>query len=240
MEDTMMTERQKDNESISNTIHRETDMYDIKEQPIGNGDDIYIGIDLSLNSPGMSIYIENENTVYAYYFPTRVKDINRRLDTRIKWNSNARFLLCPFHKQNQAVPLLDRYHSISSTLVGTILKHSKNNNKVRIRMEGYAFGCKSSSTSKLHELGGILKYQLYLNGFSVEEISPTSLKKRFSNCGRSSKSNMYEKFLEKGFPMLKETFEMEKCKNVPNPVQDIVDSCALMESFFHTPLKNGF
>jgi Holliday junction resolvasome RuvABC endonuclease subunit len=193
-------------------------------------DNIYVGIDLSLSSPGLSIYVFNTKQTYAYFYPTRKKDVDRSLILDCSWNEGTGFHLCPF-KEVEKSDLLDRYHRITTDIMDKINQHSSCASNTNIRMEGYAFDARSSSSSKLHELGGILKYKLHVSGYVFEEIAPTRLKKWFTNTGRATKEDMNKHFISIGFPNLLGIFEMNKCKGVPNPVQDIIDACALMQSF---------
>jgi Holliday junction resolvasome RuvABC endonuclease subunit len=192
----------------------------------------WVGIDLSLTSPGLAVYCEN--TLNLYFYASRKKDVTRKRQLTCQWNGKTiECLIQPFERQIVDETILERYKMITEDIVGEILKYPS----TKIRMEGYAFDAKSSSISKLHELGGILKYLLYNNGRQFAEVPPTRLKKWFTGSGRASKELMYEHFILKGLPPLIEIFEMEKCKGIPNPVQDIVDAFALVHSFLEHETK---
>jgi len=197
---------------------------------------LHVGIDLSLTSPGLVVRTSDDN-LFAYFYPNRKKDIDRNILISTSDNTTI-FHLQAFSTDLRRVPsLLERYHIIATDLVNTICKHSMHHTATLIRMEGYAFDAKSSSVSKLHELGGIVKYQLYLQKFTVEEIAPTKLKKWFTGHGRATKEDMYMHAIKGCFPELINTFEMQACKGIPNPVQDIVDAYALVESLRLHPIK---
>ena len=59
-------------------------------------------------------------------------------------------------------------------------------------IEGYSFGSfsKSSSMSKLIELGGIIKYDLWLKGVPYIKVPPTTLKKFITGKGNAKKEDI--------------------------------------------------
>lgn len=188
---------------------------------------MHVGIDLSLTSPGLAIHLQESNEWFTYFYAQRKREQHKQFD-HSKFHAIA-FEECDLQNKKE---LMDRYTTIATDIVEAIKRH--NNTQVgppKIRMEGYAFEAQSSSVSKLHELGGILKYKLHEAGFEWEEVPPTRLKKWFTGSGLAKKETMYKSFLEKGYPDLLVSFELHKCKGVPNPVQDIVDACALAESW---------
>lgn len=190
--------------------------------------DVLAGIDLSLTSTGLVVYTPSENTINMFFYATRQKDKNRTRNLICKLNDiETKVIIQPFSRQIAKRDVIEKYHIIVEDVLEVIVKY----NCFKIRMEGYAFDAKSSSLSKLHELGGILKYSFYKRGIKWEEIPPTRLKKWFTGSGKASKELMYEHFIHKGLPPLLNIFEMEKCKGVPNPVQDMVDAFALVHSF---------
>ena len=198
---------------------------------------LFVGIDLSLRSPGLALYSPSTKRLWTYFYATREKDIGRKFQTSCQWKGGTFFSTEAFPIQTTNLSLLDKYSQITADILQTIQYHVNAEKSAKIRMEGYAFGAKSSSVSKLHEIGGVLKYRLHLSGFTIDELPPTSLKKHFTGCGNASKKMMYEKFVELGFPALLAEFDMSSEKEiVPNPVQDIVDACALISSLLNTEL----
>lgn len=175
-----------------------------------------LGLDLSLTSPG--IVILQEGVYYVYFFPIRKREMNFVFDSdSFKINSMNVMIadqITTFHK----------YEVICSCISDLIDKHEVNH----VIIEGYSYQSQSSSMSKLYELGGIVRYMCHTKKVAITEIAPTRVKKLFSSSGRSDKKDMYTSFIAKGFPPLLAIFKVEKCKDIPNPVQDIVDAVALL------------
>lgn len=138
---------------------------------------IYIGIDLSLNSTGISIYCPNSKSVHCYFYPHRQKDRNRVVTVRCVWGDGVLFHITPFQGfRINTQPLMERYHTIVGDLLRVVREHAPSADQARVYIEGYAFDAVSSSSSKLHELGGILKYRLYRNKYAYREIPPPDRK----------------------------------------------------------------
>jgi len=191
-----------------------------------------IGVDLSLTSPGLCVYKELERVCIAYYYPIRKREYGLKKDLTYKWRDIDHVMqLRPWRPLVVSeMSLMERYDRITEDIVQSIHVNLQHQPQVHIRMEGYAFNAASSSLSKLHELGGILKHKFYQQNWTYEEIPPTKLKKQFSGTGSATKTDMYSCFVKKGFPPLLHTFHLEKGKDIANPVQDIVDACALVDS----------
>lgn len=183
---------------------------------------VSVGIDLSLVSPG--IVIRNGFSTHAYFYANRKKDQNRSM--KLEHNGGC-FYLHPLPSCKSAPTTMIRY----TTIVNDIIKIITAYPTTRIRLEGYAYNILSSSSSTLHELGGILKYQLHTHHRTWEEIPPTQLKKLFTGKGNATKNEMYQSFISKGQPDLLTAFDFKPSKCIPNPVQDIIDAYALSDSW---------
>lgn len=112
-------------------------------------------------------------------------------------------------------------------VVSSIIEIVERHEVQRAFLEGYSYGSQSSSVSKLYELGGILRHALWQKGIPFEEHAPSTVKKRFTGSGRADKVQMWRSFREKGFPDLLAMMGLVVGKDVPHPVQDIVDAVAL-------------
>lgn len=208
---------------------------------------VFIGIDLSLKSPGLAIYNVKKKIIKCYFFPQRKRETGITIDHTIGLrilgkNEKIKFQISPF--PNGHIPqhcLITKYKTISENIIQAIDSETIGIDKhcVRITLEGYAFNARSSSSSKLHELGGILKYLLHYNKYEFREIAPTKLKKTFSGKGNADKELMYYTFLKTGFPDLLDPFGFVNCKGIPNPIQDIVDAIAIILSFFSQSNKSN-
>ena len=198
---------------------------------------IFVGIDLSLTSPAVAIYNQKEKHIIVYFYSQRKRYIRERTILPVEWRDCSKFILSPFKtdKIDTSLHLYCRYHIIVSDILGCLQPYL--GMKLMIRIEGYAFGISSCSGSILYEIGGILRYHLYSCGLTWEDIPPTSLKKKFTMSGSATKNTMYEHFVRKGFPDLFELLSINDriCTDcIPNPIQDIVDACALIDSFDYT------
>lgn len=192
---------------------------------------IYVGLDLSLNSPGMVRYTPDSQTIHALFYPTRRKDLTRNTSLPSTWQGRTVFTLVPAPVELTHCTTLQKYNRIAQDIL--TLVHSHAPERTHIRLEDYAYNMLSSSTSKLHELGGVVKHVLFQAGYILQDVSPSSVKKSFTGHGRATKEQMYTSFLHHGFPDILREFDMQECKGIPNPVQDIVDACALLASFGH-------
>lgn len=59
-------------------------------------------------------------------------------------------------------------------------------------IEGYSFGSRGRALFQLGELGGVIRYYLFLKGLSIKEIPPTSLKKATTGKGNAKKDEMLQ------------------------------------------------
>ena len=118
-----------------------------------------------------------------------------------------------------------QYHTITSVILELLQYHQVQH----VVIEGYAFQRRSANSYKLYELGGVVKYSLAKQGINYTVMPPSQAKLRFSECGNSNKEDMYNAWLARGLPCLFEIFNVKKKPGcVPNPIQDIVDSAALV------------
>ena len=179
---------------------------------------IILGLDLSLSSPGISVIDKSTGIIHTYFYPQRKRELNFVFKSEL-FNIIA---LCPFDSN---LCLYQKYHRICQDIIDVISGHQVE----FVMLEGYSFGStNSSSMSKLYELGGIVRYHISVLGIPFEDIAPTSLKKQFTGSGKAQKEDMYQTFISKNLPNLKRIFKVEQCNGVPTPVQDIVDSVALI------------
>jgi Holliday junction resolvasome RuvABC endonuclease subunit len=180
-----------------------------------------LGIDLSLTSPGLVVQSENEYT--AYFYACRKRD-NSLASKSFAFDGGV-FHLKKLQDQEQTDNLFGRY----DVIVRDILRIVETHDVKHVVIEGYAFSAQSSSTSKLFELGGIVRYSLWRKNITFEDIAPTRVKKMFTGCGKADKLEMWKTFHKiYKFPDLRTIFKVHNCKDVAHPVQDIVDAVALI------------
>jgi Holliday junction resolvasome RuvABC endonuclease subunit len=187
---------------------------------------VKIGIDMSVNSPGIAVL--QDNILTAWFYPHRKREIgfNRVSDVKHTDVKQLRVVAFPGSPLTDEPDFWTKAKRIATDLRGIIQGLT---GPVEIQMEGYAFDAISSSATKIHELGGVVKYQLAMQGIQWIEIAPTSLKKKFTGNGKADKVLMLETFIQMGFPDLMEYFSLSSTGGkIPNPVQDIVDASALV------------
>ena len=181
------------------------------------------GIDLSLRSPGLVIV--HDHKFLCMYLPCRQRDckINVTLQTFIGDMSFRPIRMCEEGPPSDVACMGRIVKSIIAELKAyeTHIAH--------VFIEGYAFNAHSSSSSKLHEIGGILKYEPTNANYMYTIVPPTKLKLHFTGSGRATKHDMYNTFTAvTKVDIITDVFSIcNKGNNIPNPVQDIVDAYAL-------------
>jgi len=85
---------------------------------------------------------------------------------------------------------MERYDFILNEVMGVIRDASADDDSTLVLIEGYAFAKRSSHAHAQGELGGILRRGMWLEGFKVVEVPPTSLKKFVTGKGNANKTDM--------------------------------------------------
>lgn len=190
-----------------------------------------IGLDMSLRSPGIAIKCCVDNTWTLLCMAQRKRELqikSKKLTDRVTLDV---FEPCPDSDDTL------RYIYIVETIIKKIQQYTNNSSEVAFVLEGYAIGMrrKQGYTSKLHELGGCLKMQLYKQFKATPSIyAPTKWKRLFVNRAFADKVQVYNaacKSIE--CPDLAETFglKIQNEKYCPNPVQDLTDAVGLVEAY---------
>ncbi len=184
----------------------------------------YIGIDLSLSSPGFCIYNEK---MYSFYFFSDKKKLNnfKHIDSQNNFYIN---FSPPTVKNDDIDGRIQRYKEITDDIINTVY-HLNTNSLVGI--ESYSYGSVGQGVTKLVEIGGILRYKLVDLKFKIKECPPTQIKKFFTGKGNATKWMMYQQ--------MKQSYNIDLCKildshlgknfDVPHPVEDLVDSFAIIQ-----------
>lgn len=195
---------------------------------------IEVGIDMSLSSPALYAWNSTGNTYHILCFQQRKTDleINNELVGRSTFLTRTSYPLEEEHRWAKVV-----------YIVGEIMKWLdiiRGNEPVRAFIENYAFGMgggafgQSSSVSKLCELGGCLRYELWKRKWEFTELAITSVKKRFAADGRAEKHEMCATFQALGFPDLSPILQ---CEYHQHPLEDVVDACAILTTgHFPSPM----
>jgi len=201
---------------------------------------VYLGFDLSITSPCLSIIKDDFITVYFYSKYKSHKNFYYKNDKieLVAWEYP-----CVSKKGNR----IDRYNKVLEPFIEIIddwfLRHK---NEFKFGVEGYSYGSIGQSFLDLAEIGGIFRQHLYKKGIDFIEYPPKSIKKFFTGNGNASKYTMYLCFKRLDVVDLQDvlSIKVERASQIPHPVEDIVDSVAIAlylrgDVLSHTNVVNG-
>jgi hypothetical protein len=159
---------------------------------------IFVGLDLSLVSPGLSVYDSATGIWLLYGFAQRVREQGFHTvcgTTEIR-------LLPTIPNVAGVTPNEARYEHIRSHLVDGILSAYAGAARVVVGIENYAFGSgqQSGHAFKLQELGGVIKHSLWVRypHWRQVVIPPTSWKRSTVGHGHATKAQVVAYVLEHG------------------------------------------
>lgn len=189
----------------------------------------YVGLDMSLRSPGMSVYHSSTKTLILFGW----KQLKRH--ECFQGYEEVCDMKNPLEIKKLQIRLFDqlpteRWECITQVVddITSFLKVVPKD-KVKIAIEGYAHNMQnSSSKSVLNELGGALRYRLMKLGLKWEEVSPKSAKKVFGKHGNCSKDDMINKYFDYGF----NCDYLSPTKMTDHPNEDMVDALAICCALF--------
>jgi Holliday junction resolvasome RuvABC endonuclease subunit len=187
---------------------------------------IYIGCDVSVQSPGFAVFDTTTKIWSLYCFAQRKREIGLTFQsastTITVWPDS---LDCKNHNSD-----IDRYVIIINRLSEVVERHRCENEKVHMLIEDYAY-CTSDSahSTKLHEISGIIKYT-FRNEY-VKTIAIGTWKKAATGNGRASKQDAVDTILQRGPKVdVHEVFGMPKKidKTPATPIQDLADAACIV------------
>ena len=185
---------------------------------------VYVGLDVSLNSPAMSVY--DGGKWHAYCFQQLRKD--SKLPCPCVSNNVSVHLLPPI--PGRTTERFERYRHIVTHLVSAIDAVGPAN--IHVRIEGYGFAaCGQGSSYKLHELSGILAYTLHAHEHvcTVSYVPPTQWKRIYVQNGFATKQRVVEQVeADLDIDLYSMLGRSRNAKEVPKPVQDIADAVGLV------------
>jgi Holliday junction resolvasome RuvABC endonuclease subunit len=188
---------------------------------------IYGGIDYSLQCPCLCVYDSSlgelsHDTCHYYFQQYKVsdKEIERRSELKLK----------NIHPSTQYL-WKDEYHrylGLADYFLSILLQY-----RVEVvAMEDYALGAKGR-VFNIAECTGVLKQLMTLVGIKFYTFPPMYVKKVFSGKGNAMKEDMGNMYKTKYGVDISSLFE--KDGNWDSPISDIVDSHAMLYTYF-----NGF
>jgi len=169
------------------------------------------GIDYSISSPAICVY-----------------------DTTKEWSfSKLSFLALPESKkidgvydnitiiQNKGAGVQpeERHDWLAINTINFLKQHQVE----CVYIEDYAFAAKGR-VFHIGENCGLLKHYLWKSGIEINVVSPPALKKFATGKGNAKKENMIEAFVEETNIDLWEVFGVKRTKNIPHPIDDLVDA----------------
>lgn len=191
---------------------------------------VYIGLDLSLVSPGVAVYIPtNNNQWFLYGFAQRVREQEL---TKTHHNTSI-IMLPPIPTASRTTTNEERYEHIRHYIVDVIMARYTNSPCVTVGIESYAFGAKNSGSSyKLQELGGVVKHSIWKQypHWRQEMIPPSQWKKKTIGNGRATKTDVVAHVVTHGpsAPIMDLLgFSSSKTGEIPCPVQDLADAACI-------------
>lgn len=207
----------------------------------------YIGIDFSLNSPGLCIKNNNKYKFISFYNnkgrdpskPTlKAFKIHKELE------SKEILELITYNRKVSSKDFLTREREKlvdAKMLAGKIIKKIKsicNIKETIIILEGFSYGSKGNSFIDMIQYNTFLRYELF-NVFKEDKIfifQPSHVKKNAGK-GNANKNYMLKAFQENLFNDLNDNLFWKWCKGksypknkIPKPIDDLVDSYFLIKS----------
>jgi len=207
---------------------------------------IICGIDMSLNNPGLCILDPVQKTIRMFCFRNRKKErafIRYIEDITSPFKDWLMELIILEEKPESSTPLFafslfrfNRYEEKIQKLL-SLIGSNKHQNKL-VGIEGYSFNSKATPADTfLKELGGCLRLSLCRMKHNIMEIPPSTIKKIFSAQGQATKKDMYLTYTDKfNLPdlfSLMNLGEKNDFKDIPNPINDLVDALAVALSVMY-------
>jgi Holliday junction resolvasome RuvABC endonuclease subunit len=200
---------------------------------------IFIGLDVSLVSPGIAIHNTTDASWALYGFAQRIKE---RLFTCTHQSTTIHlFPTIP----RMSVPNEERYEHIRHYIVDNVLARLAPipGEHVVVGIESYAFGAKNNGSSyKLQELGGVLKHAIWRRFPTWRQVTipPTQWKKQALGTGRATKTDALTFIGSNGpcIPLMSVLgLVVTKTGDIPCPAQDLADAACIVLSLVH-PIHN--
>lgn len=217
--------------------------------------DIYVGLDMSTSSPGLSVLNLIDSTGIpswiTYFWPQRQSDSSVRFqiqltplewyrsdDYRVVWQlPSCRIgIQCVSDLTSSQVKKSDRWErliSIVPSILSVLDTYRTNYPKARWKLgiENYALAkSQASKLTQLAEATGCVKLESAKRGWTWTELSPTAVKMAMSGSGLSDKAGMLHAFASHfpTFPNFYTLFHVQPNTNEDvKPIQDIIDAFAV-------------
>ena len=180
-----------------------------------------IGIDYSLNSPGVCVNTSEEEFKYEdckFYYLTNTKKYQGTFKEKMAFGTSAVEYIGTPHKPYSSEP--ERYNNIANWAIDIIKSYTWWQEHPIIQIEDYSFG----STGRVFHIAenlGLLKYKFKLEyGWDYTLIAPSVIKKFATDKGNANKELMLGAFQEDTGVNL----ELLLDSSVKSPITDIADA----------------
>jgi len=186
---------------------------------------VYVGLDLSLLSPGIALLDSTTDQWHLFGFAQRQREHGLH-----RHQEKVTVTMLPPIPSAMSASNNVRYEHIQHHIVETVLRPFVQRD-VRIGFESYAFGARNAGSSyKLQELGGVVKHAIWsaFPHWKQSMITPTQWKKKVVGNGKASKQDAIRHMQSRDVPIMKLLGLRETISgHVPNPAQDIADACCI-------------
>ena len=217
----------------------------------------YIGIDFSINSPALTLYLNDEFHFFSFFN----FDPNRFLDKkfpkaitvhRMLHDSNTATLIPYLRKKTAEDYSEDQFNKIkdadnlATLITKTLISNVPKPDNLDIAIEGYSYGSKGNAIIDIVSFNSVLRNYLYriFPAAKIWIFSPSAIKK-FAGKGNAKKSDMLDYFLaeppkHKFSQFVAENKEMlVNSTDVKKPVDDIIDSYFICKYLMHRVIHDA-
>jgi Holliday junction resolvasome RuvABC endonuclease subunit len=191
---------------------------------------LHVGIDPSVRSPGIALWHAAARRLRVLYLAQHKKPVHVPQRAWVLPQFTLEIMPATPDSAHHTWSDMRRYALIEKTLTRAVHDTGVPADQVHLWMEDYAYGAGGNKSYMLSELGGVLKMAAHRAGWACETMAISTIKKQFTGNGRATKADMWTAWQQRGWPDLLSTFHLQLNKQgeVPTPVQDIVDSVALI------------
>jgi len=197
----------------------------------------YVGIDFSINSPGVCVLKDGKPHWISYLNSTKSTKKDRAAQQEMAKLSDVSLVFQdePDISKHE-LTRVNRHINIAENLMAMIIEHTDPSKPYRIYFEGASYGTSRFGTNSLLDLqaaASILKCKLIetLNVEDLDVIAPTAIKK-FAGKGNMNKEAMWKAFVDSDsfqsseFHSFCQPFRDEK--KLVKPLDDLVDAAFLL------------
>ena len=202
----------------------------------------FIGVDFSLNSPGICIWNDKSKVYHfiSYLKPKSGTKAEQKMQEEISILPDVTLVAQPDFTSNKdysksELAKVKRYDRMADDILNLIAQNTFESDGFTIAFEGSSYGSKMGTNNMIDMAAGaaILKLKLLktLNPEDLLTVAPTTIKK-FAGKGNMNKLQLFEAYqknvnedqiLAKS-PLWKIVKDLEIGKKIPKPLDDLVDA----------------